>query len=115
MTPNENPWIEICPGIRRRTIAHGASMYQMLAELEAGSRMPAHQHPQEQIVHLLTGRARLMVEGVPHEMRAGDSFYLASNVSHGIETLEATTVLDTFSPPREDYLALDEKNRATSR
>jgi len=111
-TPKENPWIEIAPGIRRRTITHGASMYQMLAELDAGSSMPAHQHPQEQIVHLLTGRAQLIVEGVPHEMRAGDSFYLAGNVSHGIETIEATTVLDTFSPPREDYLALDEKAKA---
>jgi quercetin dioxygenase-like cupin family protein len=41
--------------------------------------------------------------------QAGDSFYLASNVPHGVETLSATRVLDTFSPPRTDYLAIDEK------
>jgi hypothetical protein len=29
-----------------------------------------------------------------------------------VETLEDTMVLDTFSPPREDYLALDEQARA---
>src|SRR5436309_2698387 len=46
----ENPWIEICPGIRRRTHAHGRAMYQMVAELTAGSRMPEHRHSQEQIV-----------------------------------------------------------------
>ena len=28
---------------------------------------------------------------------------------HGVETLSATRVLDTFSPPRTDYLAIDEK------
>jgi len=50
---NENPWIRICPGISRRTIAHGRTMYQMVARLEAGSRMPEHRHPQEQIVHIL--------------------------------------------------------------
>jgi quercetin dioxygenase-like cupin family protein len=44
---NENPWIRICPGISRRT------MYQMVARLEADSRMPEHRHPQEQIVHIL--------------------------------------------------------------
>ena len=105
----ENPTIEICPGITRRTVAHGNTMYQMLATLAAGSQMPAHSPPQEQIVHILEGKMRLVVDGVPHELSQGDSFYLASNVSHGVETLSATRVLDTFSPPRTDYLAVDEK------
>ena len=105
----ENPTIEICPGITRRTVAHGNTMYQMLATLAAGSRMPAHSHEQEQIVHILEGKMRLIVEGVPHELSVGDSFYLASNVPHGVETLSATRVLDTFSPPRADYLAMDQK------
>jgi quercetin dioxygenase-like cupin family protein len=54
---------------------------------------------------------RLIVDGEPHELSTGDSFYLASNVPHGVETLLATRVLDTFSPPRNDYLAIDEKVR----
>jgi quercetin dioxygenase-like cupin family protein len=107
MSTPTHPWIEICPGIKRRTVSSGTSMYQMLAQLDAGSRMPEHKHAQEQIAHVLKGRMRLIVEGVPHELGAGDAFYLASNVPHGVETIEDTTVLDTFSPPREDYLALD--------
>src|SRR6266699_2077996 len=105
----ENPTIEICPGITRRTVANGKTMYQMLATLAAGSRMPAHSHPQEQIVHILEGQMRLIVDGVPHELSTGDSFYLASNIPHGVETILPTRVLDTFSPPRDDYLAIDEK------
>ncbi len=108
---NENPWIEICPGIKRQTMASGKTMYQMMAELDAGSRMPEHRHAQEQLVHILEGRMRLIVEGTPHELSAGDSFYLAGNVPHGVETIENTRVLDTFSPPREEYLQLDEKAR----
>jgi len=83
----------------------------MIAHLEAGSKMPEHQHPQEQIVHILEGRMKLIVNGTPHELTAGDSFYLASNVPHGVETIEDTRVLDTFSPPRDEYLALDQANR----
>jgi quercetin dioxygenase-like cupin family protein len=105
----ESPIIEICPGITRRTVAHGKTMYQMLATLDAGSLMPAHSHEQEQIVHILEGKMRLIVDGVSHELSTGDSFYLASNVPHGVETLSATRVLDTFSPPRTDYLAIDQK------
>lgn len=108
---NENPWIEICPGIKRQTLTSGASMYQMIAKLEAGSKMPEHRHPQEQIVHLLQGRMKLIVAGTAHEMTAGDSFYLEGNVPHGVETIEETRVVDTFSPPRDEYLAIDEANR----
>lgn len=108
---NENPWIEICPGIKRQTVTSGKTMYQMLATLEVGSKMPEHQHQQEQIVHVLEGRMKLIVSGTPHEMKAGDSFYLAPQVPHGVETLEQTRVLDTFSPPRDEYLAIDEANR----
>jgi unsaturated pyranuronate lyase len=105
----ENPTIEICPGITRRTVANGKTMYQMLATLTAGSSMPAHSHPQEQIVHILEGKMQLIVDGVAHELSTGDSFYLASNVSHGVEVMLPTRVLDTFSPPRNDYLAIDQK------
>jgi len=108
---NENPWIDMCPGIKRQTVTSGKTMYQMLAKLEAGSRMPEHQHPQEQIVHILEGRMKLIVAGTPHEMKAGDSFFLAANVPHGVETIEETRVLDTFSPPRDEYLAIDQANR----
>lgn len=107
----ENPTIEICPGITRRTVANGKTMYQMMAMLAAGSRMAPHSHPQEQLVHILEGKMQLIVDGVPHELCTGDSFYLASNVPHGVETLLPTRVLDTFSPPRDDYLAIDEKVR----
>jgi quercetin dioxygenase-like cupin family protein len=110
----ENPSIEICPGITRRTIANGRTMYQMIATLAAGSRMPEHRHAQEQIVHILEGQMRLIVEGVPHELSTGDSFYLASNVPHGVETVLETRVLDTFSPPRDDYLVIDEQRRANA-
>ena len=103
----DNPWIDIVPGIRRQTITTGATMYQMRARLDAGSRLPVHQHPQEQIAHIVSGRMIMIVDGVRHELSSGQSIYLPSNVPHGVETLEDTLVIDTFSPPREDYLAID--------
>ena len=104
---NTNPWIELCPGIRRRTQSSGQTMYQMVAELDANVKMPEHKHPNEQIVHILSGRMFITAAGVTHELVTGDSFYLAENVPHSVETTEKTRVLDTFSPPRSEYLALD--------
>ncbi len=111
VSEQENPWIEISPGIRRRSITSGNTMYQMRAELTAGSRLPEHMHPQEQIAHVMSGRMILTVAGLPHELAAGDAFYIGSNMPHSVETIEDTTVIDTFSPPRDDYLALDAKAR----
>ena len=111
MSAKENPWIELAPGIRRRTVTHGETMYQMIAELKGGSIMPSHQHPQEQIIHILSGRMKVNLENDSRILGPGESHYLASNVPHGVETLEDTRVLDTFSPPRHEYIALDEKAR----
>src|SRR5437588_12792395 len=102
-----NPWIPICPGIKRQTLTNGKTMYQMLATLEPDSKMPAHQHPQEQIVHILSGRMKLIVDGTAHEMKTGYSCYLAANIPHGVDTIAEVRVLDTFSPPRDEYLAID--------
>lgn len=108
---NEPPTVEICPGISRRTLVHGRTMYQMVATLAAGSRLPEHHHPQEQILHILEGKLRLIVAGETRELATGESYYLASEIPHAVETIVATRVLDTFSPPREDYLALDAQTR----
>ena len=108
----DNPWIEICPGIKRQTIASGPHMYQMVAKLDAGAKMPEHKHPQEQIIHILSGSMLVTAAGKSHNLAAGDSFYLARNVPHSVETKEATRVLDTFSPPRDEYLALDREAAA---
>jgi quercetin dioxygenase-like cupin family protein len=107
MSHDAKPWVEIAPGIRRQTITTGATMYQMRAELKAGSRLPEHHHPQEQIMHVVHGRLRAFVAGVPHEVGPGESLYLASNAPHAVDVLEEALVIDTFSPPRDDYLAID--------
>lgn len=103
----EQPWIDIAPGIRRQTITTGEKMYQMRASLESGSVLPEHRHAQEQITHVIIGRLRFIVAGVPHELGPGESLYLPANVPHAVETLEEARVIDTFSPPRSDYLAID--------
>lgn len=107
MNPTRTPWIDIAPGIRRQTITTGETMYQMIAELKAGSVLPVHQHPQDQITHVIRGRLVMIAADVRHELAAGDSFYIPGNTPHGVETLEETLALDTFSPPRADYLAID--------
>jgi quercetin dioxygenase-like cupin family protein len=108
MTQTEtDDWIEIVPGIRRRTIAAGERMMQILVVLDSGAHLPAHQHPHEQLTHVLRGRLRFQIAGVPHELGPGESLCIPGGTPHGADVLEETLVVDTFSPPREDYLEQD--------
>lgn len=103
----EDRWITMVPGIRRRTVAAGEHMMQMLVVLDIGSHLPEHQHPHEQLTYVLHGRLRFMVAGAPQELGAGDSLCIPGGTPHAVDALEDTLVIDTFSPPREDLLAQD--------
>ena len=104
-----NNWIDMVAGVRRRTLVSGHTMMQMLVTLEEGSRLPEHLHPHEQVSHVLSGRVRFTLDGgaETRDLGAGESIYLPASLPHGAEALEASAVLDTFSPPREDLLAQD--------
>jgi quercetin dioxygenase-like cupin family protein len=103
----DDRWITMVAGIRRRTLAAGERMMQMLVALDAGSHLPEHQHPHEQLTHVLRGRLRFSIAGVARELSAGQSLCLPGGTLHAADALEDTLVLDTFSPPREDLLAED--------
>jgi quercetin dioxygenase-like cupin family protein len=103
----EPGWFQIAPGIIRKTLASGAALMQMIVRLDAGSHLPEHRHPHEQLTYILSGRLRLTLGGVPHELGPGDALLIPGGTPHSADTLEQALVIDTFSPPREDLLAQD--------
>lgn len=100
-------WIPIVEGIRRRTLAAGEKLMQMIVTLDAGAHLPEHQHPHEQISYVLRGRLRFHVAGAPQELGPGQAICLPGGTPHAADVLEDSLVIDTFSPPREDLLAQD--------
>ena len=103
MNEASEKWIPICPGLKRRTIALGEKMMQVYVILDAGARMPEHSHVHEQIAAVVKGKLRLIVKGVPHDIGPGEALILPSNVPHAAQVDVETHVIDTFSPPREDF------------
>jgi quercetin dioxygenase-like cupin family protein len=95
--------VEMVPGLWRRTLSWGERLMVVQVTLEEGAVVPAHRHPHEQITYVIEGELSMDVEGQAYVLRAGDSLLFPADVEHGATALKRTLVIDTFSPPREDY------------
>ena len=56
------------------------------------------------IVDLMSGKFEFTVGDKTYIVGAGDSLYKQPNIEHGATCLEAGTLLDVFTPHREDFL-----------
>jgi quercetin dioxygenase-like cupin family protein len=104
--PSQN-WIEVFPGVHRRRLVSTERIYQMEVRLAAGSVVPLHHHPQEQIAYVVRGKLRFQVGDAMVEALPGSSVAIPGETPHAVWTIEESLVIDTFSPPRADYLAVD--------
>ena len=105
------PWLELAPGVRMSPLFGQGAMLNLL-EFEPGARVPAHDHPHEQLGMVLEGELVLQIEAVEHRLAPGDGYQISGGVSHAAWTEEGLRcrVLDVFQPVREDYQELASKN-----
>jgi quercetin dioxygenase-like cupin family protein len=101
------PAEQLNPHISRKCI-HTAALTIARLHIRAGGVVPEHKHVHEQVAHVEKGALKFTVAGQEHVLRAGQSLVLASMVPHGVEALEDTDVLDTFTPVREDWVTGDD-------
>ena|SRR5262245_25746423 len=94
---------QLSPSVGRRML-HTETMTVALINLAKGAVVPRHSHPNEQVVNVLEGRLRVVLDDGELEAVAGETLPLAADVPHEVEALEDSVVLDVFSPVREDWL-----------
>ena len=92
---NEAPqWIEVGGGVRRKIRAYSEDMMLVEINFDEGAPLVPHSHPHKQISYVLDGEFQYHVDGVMHVMRK----------VHGGSCVKAGTLLDIFTPMREDFL-----------
>jgi quercetin dioxygenase-like cupin family protein len=100
------PIIEPVPGCRLRT-PHGQNLMLSYLEMDAGAEVPLHSHPHEQGGVLLSGTLELTIGDETRRVTPGALFLIPPNVPHRAVAIDGpATVLDVFSPVREDYASL---------
>ena len=99
----ELPGRELAPGIFMRP-AHLEKVMVTFIDLKAGSTVPLHSHPHEQITVMISGELVYNVGGEEQPVVAGDVVLIPSGVEHGVRAMVDSVAYDCFSPIRQEYI-----------
>jgi len=101
---NEVKAKDLFPGASRKILARGGGLMAVEVRFDAGCQVPAHAHRHEQVSYVVSGKIELLMGGKAEVLGPGDTFYAAPDEPHGVNFLEDSVVVDTFTPQREDFL-----------
>lgn len=105
--PADTPWTELGAGIRRKIVGHTPQLMSVLVQFDRGAIGTPHAHEaHDQIAYVINGAFEADIGGERRVLRAGDAFVATRRTLHGVVALEPlSTLLNQFSPCREDYLS----------
>jgi quercetin dioxygenase-like cupin family protein len=97
------PAFALVEGVEGRPLFGDKAMINVI-EFAPGATVAAHSHPHEQLGIVLRGMQALVVDGVARELGPMEGYVLPGNVVHSAYCgPEGATVIDVFSPVREEY------------
>ncbi len=90
-------------GMLRQVLAYSPHLMLVRHTFEKGWKGARHSHPHHQMVYVVRGHILFQTEGKSWEMRTGDSIVVDGGIEHDASAIEASEVLDIFTPYRQDY------------
>jgi Uncharacterized conserved protein, contains double-stranded beta-helix domain len=97
-------WENVGEGIRRQVLAYGPDLMIVRVDFKSGGVGSIHHHPHRQATYVARGTFEATLGLKTVTLREGDSFFAAEDVPHGVVALEDGTLIDTFTPAREDFV-----------
>jgi len=99
------PVVDTDPGVTRQVLAdHPDLMVVAFKFAEKGAEGKLHHHPHIQSTFVQSGKFVFSVDGTETEVGPGDSFVIPTNIVHGCVCMEPGTLIDSFTPRRDDFL-----------
>jgi quercetin dioxygenase-like cupin family protein len=86
-----------------RQMVHCDALTIAKINLTKGSVVPRHQHVNEQVTMVETGKLNYRFDDREFVLEAGESMIVPPNVAHEVTALEDTLAIDIFTPVREDW------------
>ena len=90
--------------VSRKIRARGGDLMMVEVFFTKGACGAEHRHVHEQVTYCLSGEFVFTIEGEKVTLRTGDSLFFPSSALHGTVCVSAGSLLDVFTPQREDFL-----------
>ena len=100
----DGDWQTVGQGVTRKILGYDDALMMVVVNFEAGAVGALHHHPHRQVTYVAAGKFEAEVDGVKRTIKAGDCFFVAPELVHGVVALEAGTLVDVFTPAREDFV-----------
>ena len=97
-------WIELGAGQRRKIRSYNGELMLVEVGVDDGAVGAVHTHPHTQISYVLSGEFSYTLEDKMYAMKPGDSIVVDGGKPHGCACVKAGTLLDIFTPMREDFV-----------
>ncbi|MFK7746127.1 MAG: cupin domain-containing protein [Roseobacter sp.] len=102
---SEFPVVVTGEGVTRQVMADHPDLMVVAFRFDAAGAIGAlHDHVHVQSTYVEQGRFRFTIGDEQKVVGPGDSFVIPSGVSHGCVCLEPGTLVDCFTPRRDDFL-----------
>ena len=112
---NENNWLAVGEGVERKLLGFGPDLLMMHMKFKKGGVGYIHKHPHRQVSYIESGSFEVNIASEKKVQNAGDCYYVPADLEHGVLALEDGTLIDVFTPCRDDIVAAHEQEIAASK
>jgi quercetin dioxygenase-like cupin family protein len=97
-------WEIVGDGVRRKIMGHDPYLMMVYVEFKKGSIGPRHAHPHTQVTYIESGSFEVFIGNEKQVLGAKDCYFIPANIEHGVIALEDSSLVDVFTPERQEFL-----------
>ena len=91
-------------GVVRKILAYSDDAMCVVHHFKKGAIGAIHSHPHTQITYVAGGVFEFEIENEKKIVKTGDAMLKQKNVIHGAVCFEEGTLIDFFTPMRQDFI-----------
>lgn len=101
---SETPWDDLGNGVQRKIFGYDEHIMLVKAKFNEGAVGALHEHYHSQVTYVESGVFEMTIGEIKKIINKGDGYYIPPHEIHGCVCLEPGTLIDIFSPHREDFI-----------
>lgn len=104
ISADEIQWEQLGGGVERKILGYDEQLMMVVVRFEKDAIGSLHHHVHRQVSYVSSGKFEVTIDGNKKLLQQGDCFFVTPDLVHGVVAIEAGTLVDIFTPARQDFL-----------